>query len=77
MLDEACSFQNIDPCGVTIYWAAYAGMPQELLISGPLSEVGAEIIQARQDARARHGWIMDTYLLERRSGGPDERDLPA
>lgn len=77
MLDGACSFQNIDPSGVTIYWAAYAGMPQELRISGSLSEVGAEIIQARQDARARHGWVMDIYLLERQIGGPNANDLPA
>ena len=48
-----------------IHWGAYLGMPQEIVIAGPLAEVGARIVAARTEARARHGWIMDTYLLRR------------
>ena len=48
-----------------IYWGAYLGTPDELLISGPLPEVAAQIQQTRAAARERKGWIMDTYLLRR------------
>jgi precorrin-6A synthase len=48
-----------------IYWGAYIGTPDELLRSGPVREVGEEILRVRAEARERHGWIMDTYLLRR------------
>lgn len=65
MLDGACSFQHLDPEGIQIWWSAFAGMPQEITLSGALNEVGEQIIQTRADARADHGWIMDIYLLRR------------
>jgi precorrin-6A synthase len=65
MLDADCSFDEIDPDGVEIFWGAYLGTPDELLIAGPLAEVAAEIRRTRAAARARKGWIMDTYLLRR------------
>ena len=65
MLDGECSFQAIDPTGVTIWWGAYLGLPNQVLCHGPLDEVGAEIVDLRAKAREAHGWIMDTYLLER------------
>lgn len=65
MLDGDCAFRGIDPEGLTIYWGAYLGMPNEILISGPLSEVADRIIEVRAEARAANGWIMDTYLLRR------------
>jgi len=33
----------------------------------PLAEAGARILATRAAARAQHGWIMDIYLLRRRS----------
>ncbi|RIA45447.1 precorrin-6A synthase (deacetylating) [Dichotomicrobium thermohalophilum] len=63
MLDGGCAFQAIDPEGVTIWWGAYLGMERQILRAGPLAKVGAEIVAAREQARAAHGWIMDTYLL--------------
>ncbi|QFR96675.1 precorrin-6A synthase (deacetylating) [Streptomyces tsukubensis] len=54
-----------------IYWGAYIGTPDEILISGPLSEVSQEIVDVRARARERKGWIMDTYLLRRHRGGAD------
>jgi precorrin-6A synthase len=51
--------------GAHIYWGAYIGTPDELLASGPVAEVADEILRVRAEARERHGWIMDTYLLRR------------
>ncbi|MBB5224022.1 precorrin-6A synthase [Amaricoccus macauensis] len=63
MLDGDCAFRGIDPEGVEIFWGAYLGMENEILISGPLADVGDAIVAARAEARAANGWIMDTYLL--------------
>lgn len=65
MLDGECSFQSIDPDGVQIWWSAYAGMPQQVTLSGSLAKIGPEIIAARAKARKDHGWIMDVYLLKK------------
>lgn len=65
MLDGDCSFQAIVPEGVTIWWGAYVGMEDEVTLSGPLAEVAPRILEARAEARARHGWIMDIYILRR------------
>ena len=62
MLDGDCSFQSCPP-QTRIWWGAYLGTPDELLVSGPIGEVGAKIAELRAEARTRHGWIMDTYLL--------------
>ncbi|MEA2142574.1 MAG: precorrin-6A synthase [Solirubrobacteraceae bacterium] len=69
MLDARCAFREVaDPAEVDIYWGAYLGTPDELLIAGPVAQVGAEIERVRAAARERKGWIMDTYLLRRRPG---------
>jgi precorrin-6A synthase len=65
MLDSELSFTRLDPAGVSIYWGAYLGTPDELLIAGPLGEVADQIVEVRAAARRRKGWIMDTYLLRR------------
>ena len=64
MLDGTCAFTTVT-FPATIYWGAYLGTPDELLIAGSLPEVSEEIQQVRADARAAHGWIMDIYLLRR------------
>ena len=66
MLDGDCAFQSLDPAGVSIWWAGYVGMAEEILFSGPLSSTGPQIIAARASARVAHGWIMDIYLLRRK-----------
>lgn len=63
LLDGECSFRSIDPAGVTIWWGAYVGMAEQILVAGPLAEVCDRIVETRAEARARHGWIMDIYLL--------------
>ena len=65
MLDGQCSFETLEPEGISIWWGAYLGLPNEVLRQGLLAEVGPEIVALRDAARAEHGWIMDTYLLER------------
>jgi precorrin-6A synthase len=69
MLDGGCAFTELDLDGVEIYWGAYVGSDDEILISGPAAEVGPLIVAAREAARRQHGWIMDSYLLRR--GGAD------
>ncbi len=64
MLDAHNSFTGVDD-DVHIYWGAYVGTPDELLISGPVGEVAEQIVATRAEARERKGWIMDTYLLRR------------
>lgn len=63
MLDGECSFLSLDRPDLSIWWGAYLGMAEEILDHGPLPEAGPRIAAARAEARARHGWIMDTYLL--------------
>lgn len=73
MLDGRTAFATLPPeqrAELYIYWGAYLGTPDELLVAGPLDEVTGQILEVRAAARERTGWIMDTYLLRR---GADER----
>lgn len=65
MLDGECSFRAVAPAGVSIWWGAYVGMAEEIIVSGALEVAGPQILTARAEARARHGWIMDIYILRR------------
>lgn len=65
MLDAGSAFEEIDPTGVHIWWGAYVGMKEQIIIEGPLADVAAQITQTRARARADHGWIMDIYLLRK------------
>jgi precorrin-6A synthase len=62
MLDGECSFLSCPP-DTRIWWGAYLGTPDELLESGRVGDVGDRIVARRAEARQRHGWIMDIYLL--------------
>jgi precorrin-6A synthase len=64
MLDSSLAFLLVDP-EVWIYWGAYLGTPDELLIAGRLGDVRDEIARVRSEARTRKGWMFDTYLLRR------------
>jgi precorrin-6A synthase len=66
MLDEGQAYAGLDSDAFDIWWAAYVGMPDEIRIHGRLGAVADSIAAARAEARARHGWIMDIYLLRRR-----------
>ena len=65
MLDAQGEFAALTDQDLEIYWGAYVGTPDELLVAGPLSQVADEIIALRSQARERKGWIMDSYLLRR------------
>lgn len=67
MLDSGGAFGTLKAEDITIWWGAYVGMEQQVLVSGPLEKVAAEIIETRARVRAEHGWIMDIYLMRRKS----------
>jgi len=64
MLDAELAFLGLDGA-LEIYWGAYLGTPDELLIAGRLGDVREEIARVRSAARERKGWMFDTYLLRR------------
>ncbi len=65
MLDGQTAFLNADP-DLDIFWGAYLGTPDQIIIAGRLGEVRDQIVATRKAAREQHGWIMDTYLLRKR-----------
>jgi precorrin-6A synthase len=66
MLDADCSFKAIGDSDIDIYWGAYIGTEDEILVAGNLRELMHDIERMRAEAKARKGWIMDTYLLRKR-----------
>jgi precorrin-6A synthase len=66
MLDADCSFKNVDDPEIDIYWGAYIGTEDEILVSGNLRALMQDIERMRAEAKSRKGWIMDTYLLRKR-----------
>ena len=68
MLDGNCSFKELRHDDIDIFWGAYLGTPDEILLSGKLGELSERIEQVRARARNEKGWIMDTYLLRKRGG---------
>jgi precorrin-6A synthase len=72
MLDAHCAFRSVATEDLQIYWGAYLGTPDEILLAGPVVEIADDIERVRAEARARKGWIMDTYLLRR----PPSRTSP-
>ncbi|APV41949.1 precorrin-6A synthase (deacetylating) [Pseudomonas frederiksbergensis] len=65
MLDAEDSYHRVADQETEIYWGAYLGTPDEILISGKLKDVADEIERVRKAARLENGWIMDTYLLRK------------
>jgi precorrin-6A synthase len=65
MLDRGFTAAGFSEPGLSVFWGAYLGTSDEVLLSGPLTEVADEISATRAELRQRHGWIMDTYLVRR------------
>ena len=65
MLDGTQAFARIPADDLDIYWGAYLGTPDEIVISGRLAEVKDRILETRAAAREKMGWIMDIYLLRK------------
>jgi precorrin-6A synthase len=76
MLDAHCAFAALRGEEADIYWGAYLGTPDEILVAGPVGEVADEIVRVRAEARERKGWIMDTYLLRRRANRMAPAGMP-
>jgi len=75
MLDAGTAFQDLDDPDLHIYWGAYLGTDDEMLLSGRVGDIGASIARTRADARRRKGWIMDIYLLRRDPPSPASTTL--
>jgi precorrin-6A synthase len=69
LLDGVQAFAGLADQNLEIFWGAYLGTEHEILRAGKLAEIKDEIAAVREQARERHGWIMDVYLL-RKSGSP-------
>ena len=65
MLDAKNGFKRYADQDIDIFWGAYIGTPDEILITGKLKEVVDDIERVRAEARQANGWIMDTYLMRR------------
>ena len=65
MLDGRTAFADLPDTDLDVYWGAYLGTKDEILLAGDLPAVRDEIVARRAEARERKGWIMDTYLLRR------------
>jgi precorrin-6A synthase len=74
MLDPRLACADFDDPDLFIYWGAYLGTKDEALASGRLVDVAADIAKLKQELKARHGWIMDTYLLRQQPASGDSGD---
>jgi precorrin-6A synthase len=68
MLDSGFTAAGLDDPALTVFWGAYLSTPDEVLVAGRLGDVADEIARTKQDLKAQHGWIMDTYLVRRDRG---------
>lgn len=71
MLDAGGAFASLDMERYDIWWGAYVGMENQICRAGKLDEVADELLETRTNAKTAHGWVMDIYLLRRRSR-PDD-----
>lgn len=71
LLDGHNTYLRYADQDLEIYWGAYLGTPDEILIAGPLKDVAARIECVRAEARLAKGWIMDIYLLRRTGPAPE------
>ena len=65
MLDAEDAYKRSADQDIDIYWGAYIGTPDEILVSGKLKDVVGDIERIRAEARKANGWIMDSYLMRR------------
>ena len=64
-LDSGETLAMLPAEGLHIWWGAYLGTGDEVLIAGRFAEVRDEILRLRAERRAAKGWIMDIYLLRK------------
>jgi precorrin-6A synthase len=66
MLDGRLACADLDG-DWDLWWGANLGTSDEVLVAGRLADVVEDVRELRERARDRRGWVMDTYLLRRRS----------
>ncbi|UGY92603.1 precorrin-6A synthase (deacetylating) [Streptomyces gobiensis] len=76
MLDAHQTFSQFTNEDMDIYWGAYVGTPDEILVAGPVAQTAERIAELRAQARENKGWIMDTYLLRRTRQNREIRETP-
>jgi precorrin-6A synthase len=69
MLDGGAAWRHVDQ-DLEIYWGANLGTADEAVVAGRLADVAPEIERQRAAVRERRGWVLDIYLLRRRSPTP-------
>jgi precorrin-6A synthase len=65
VLDGDQAFKRVEGEDLDIFWGAYLGTEEEVLVAGKLSEVMGDIEAIREHKKRKNGWIMDTYLLRK------------
>ena len=65
MLDNHQQFQRFADDEMEIFWGAYLGTEDEILVAGTVGDVMGEIDAKRTEAQQRNGWIMDTYMIRK------------
>ena len=63
MLDGDCAFLELPAGDAGSGGAPTSARPTRCCVAGTVAEVGERIAAVRAEARERHGWIMDIYLL--------------
>lgn len=64
-LDSGEALATLPADGLHIWWGAYLGTADEVLVAGPFAEVREKILRLRAEERGAKGWIMDIYLLRK------------
>lgn len=62
-LDNYETYKNFISQNLKIYWGAYLGTSEEVLLSGNLKEILPKILELRRNLRKEKGFIMETYFL--------------
>lgn len=63
MLDGGAAWLDAHTERTYIWWGAFLGTPHQVLRAGWVIEIGQELKELKAQLRAKHGWVMDTYLL--------------
>jgi precorrin-6A synthase len=62
-LDNGDGLRSLAGRKADIYWGAYLGTDDEVLVAGPIDDVLDRILQLRAERRRSKGWIFDVYLV--------------
>jgi precorrin-6A synthase len=65
LLDNYETYSRFKDPDLHIYWGAYLGNPDEVIMSGKLSDAANNIREKRRELKKKKGWIMETYILRR------------